>query len=125
MYLCAFTQKQIKKKASTFLYEFFSGKLSDDQVVYFRDLNSNNFVPENVSAISKTEYKKLKDSIENINGAIKITAHNSNAYMYIIRFKNEGKTVKYVCQDIIQAHKIRRIVLYKSTKILNRYIVTS
>lgn len=124
IYLCSITKKQVKKKSSTFLYEFFNEKLKEDQIVVFKDLNSTNYVPENIFVMQKSDYKILRDSIDNLEGAVKIKPHKTDAFSFIVYYKMNQKTHKKTCHDIVTAQRIKKIILYKSSKFLNKHIVT-
>lgn len=126
IYKCSFTSKLIKKRAYILAYEILNDKLLDKNLqIYFKDLNPNNLCANNINTVSKIEYKKIKDSLDNLNGFMKILPHKVNAFMYVLKFKINSKTRYLVCQDIVHAHKLRRLLTLKALKILSKYFINT
>lgn len=126
IYSCAFEKKSKKKKALYLAYETVHGKsVPEGFILYQKDLNENNFKLENIGCIPKKDYQSIKDALNNCNGAIKIQPHKTNVYMYTVQFKQENRTRKVTCHDIIHANRIKKIVLFKSMKALDKYIVSA
>lgn len=126
IYLCALTNKRIKKKAEILAYEIMLDiSLPKNSKLYFKDLNSENFKFWNIGCVSAKQYNTIRDAVYNIQGGIKIIPHAKDAFAHYIFYKTKGRIKMKICHDIVSALKIKRMILITSNKVLSRYITSN
>lgn len=124
-YFCYFKKKPVKKKASTLAWEILNTKeVPDLHVVYFKDLDSNNLKAHNLGLIKKEDYRLLQDSLENLDGGIRLQSHPTDAYVYYVKFRANGRVQQTLCHDIAKALKLKRAILVKSSRAVSRFVVS-
>ena len=123
-YKCNISGALVKKNAKILAYEVLHDCFVVGKTVYFKDLNTSNFKGSNLGCIRKEEYLRLKDALRNLNGFLKIVPHKTDAYVYVVKYRNNSKVCSIICHDIIQAHKIKRRIQIKSSKILSKYLTS-
>lgn len=124
-YYCFKEKKSIKKKAITLAWELLNCKsLPNNSINYFKDLNPENYKGSNIGLISKVNYKKLKDALYNLEHGVKLIPHKSDMFVYILKFKSEGKLVQTTFHDISLALKMKRKVILRSSKIITKWVVS-
>ena len=124
-YVCAFTKKNVKKKAAVLAWEIMNGKLPKDHKVYQKDFNRNNYQLYNIGCVSARKFVSITDAVYNLKGGVRVVPHPNDAYIYFVQYKVQGKIKRKRCHDIVQALRIKRMVQINSTKVLGRYTLTN
>ena len=123
-YLCTHRRKVIRKKALIISWIFIHGAVPKGSIVYPKDLNPDNNKGNNLGCLPKAEYQKIKDALLNTNGAIKLVPHSIDAWVYLLKYRENGKVKTKVQQDVIEGLKNKRRIMLKNLKILSKYIVS-
>ena len=124
-YYCFKEKKSIKKKAITLAWELLnSKKLPSNSINYFKDLNPENYKGSNIGIISKANYKKLKDALYNLEHGVKLIPHKTDAFVYILKYKSDGKLLQTTFHDISTALKMKRRIIFKSSKTVTKWVVS-
>jgi hypothetical protein len=113
------------RKPVVLAWEFINNKnLPDDHVVYFKNLDEQDFSAYNLGILHKNEYKHLKDAIDNLNGTLKLIPNTKNPYGIILRYKQNGRVLYKNFDDVVTAKKAKRTMIIRATKFLSKYLVT-
>lgn len=123
-YKCNISGRLVKKNAKILAFEVLHDCFVIGKIVYFKDLNTDNYKGSNLGCVRKEEYFKIKDALRNLNGLLKITPHPTDAYVYVVKYRQNGKTHSKICHDIIQAQRLRRRIMLRSSKILGKYLTS-
>ena len=105
-------------------WEIMNGKIAKGFVVYAKNLNNRDIKGINIGIVDRETYRSINDALKNTNGAIKATPHKTDAFSYVVRYRENGKNKSIITHDIIGAMKIKRKILLKSLKILEKYIIS-
>lgn len=121
----AITGKYTHKGAGQLAWEFISGSpVPEVYVIYFKNLDNEDFTAGNIGIISKVDFKKVKDAMYNLQGSLKIIPDTREVYTYKVKYK-EGGVNKIKCfQDCIAAKKFHKEVLLRSVRELGKYAIT-
>lgn len=123
-YFCYFKKKPVKKRAATLAWEIFNTKdVPEHHQIYFKDLDSSNLKANNLGLIKKEDYKLLQDSLENLDGGIRLQSHPTDAYVYYVKFRAKGRVQQVLCHDIAKALKLKRDILVKSSRAISRFVI--
>lgn len=122
-YRCYIQNKVIRKKGITLAYELLHGSVPVDHVVYAKDMNVENLRGYNIGCVKKTTFLSIKDALRNTNGAIRLIPHKTDAYVYTLKYRENGKVKTITVHDIVEGLKLKRKILLRSLKIIGKYIV--
>lgn len=123
-YKCNISGALVRKKAIILAFEVLHDTLTTGKKTYFKDLNTNNYKGSNIGCVDKDEFVKIKDSLRNLNGFLKVQPHKTDAYVYVVKYRQSGRSCTKLCHDIVQALRFKRRILLKSSKILSKYLTT-
>ena len=85
------------------------------------DLNTDNYSPRNLKAISKKVYLALKEALLNLNGALRLAQHPEDQFKVVLEYRENGRRFKRVFED---AEPAKRLLLQKklqACKVINMY----
>lgn len=117
--------KKTTRKAEYLAMEFILGKeIEQDQVVFFKNFDKQDYRAFNLLLLSKQEYALLKDAVDNIDGALRIKPDKQNAYGSVLFYKHRGRLVKQPYADVVSATKAKRQILLHSTMLLSSFMLT-
>lgn len=116
-------RKNTNRKAAMLAWELVNKKKWPvDHVVMFKNLDCDDLTAYNIKCLPKDQYKKIKDAVDNINGVLMISPDPREAYKYKVRYKIKGLTSYKYFWDVTEAERFKRLVLIKSTRLLNKYL---
>jgi len=122
----ALTGKNTNRKGAILAWEMLNGKeLPPEHVVYFKNLNEEDLRGYNLGAVTKLEYTKIRDALQNLKGYAKLIPHATEVYSYKVRFKQGGFSTHQSFHDITAAKNFHRMLVINSTVLLNRYLVSA
>jgi len=98
--------------------------LPNDFLVYPKNMDDTDYSAFNLCAISKTEHKKLKDSIQNLEGALKLKPDPNKPHGVILMYFNNGRRVKQYFDDIVTAKQAKQKIAVECTKFVSKYSIT-
>lgn len=123
-YFCAVLRKPVKKKAARIAWEIVHNISSTGLHILHLDLDEYNLRASNLKGVNKEEYKRFKDCLLNVQGAVKMKPVPTDAFSYIVQYRRDGKLHQKRCHDVVSALKFKRRVLFHSTKVLGKYVST-
>lgn len=113
-----------KIKANKVAMELVTGeKLGPNKAILHKNLNENDYRLQNLKVIPKSTYNLIKEAYRNLSGYLKITAHSSDVFSYVLSWKEAGKDRRLVVDDFIVVRRMYTKLQLKYAKILNRYCV--
>ena len=92
--------------------------------MYFKNTDRRDFRGYNLGVVTRKDAKRLRDAIANSGEVLKLIPHPTEAFSYRVRCKMDGFTRLVNFHDIIAAKRFMRIVLIKSAKLMNKYLIT-
>lgn len=114
-----------KRRPLKLAWEIVNNKsLPDGYVVYPKNMNPEDLTAFNLGVLPKEEYKKLKDSIHNLEGALKLKPDPAKPHGVILFYYENGRRVKHHFDDIVIAKKEKNKLLIECTKYVSKYSVT-
>lgn len=123
-YFCASTRKPVKRKASVLAWEILYNSSAKDLYILHRDLDESNLKGSNLFALTRKEYIRFKDCLLNVQGAIKMQAHHSDAFTYIVYHRRGNKLKQNTFKDVVSALRFKKKMLLFSLKVLGKYLNT-
>lgn len=113
-----------KLKANRLALELGTGKQIDaNKLVLHKNLDTNDYRLQNLCAVTRTVYKKVKEAHRNLNGALKLVPHPTDAFSYVVQWKEDNKQMQQVVQDIVVAKRLFTKLQLRFAKLLNKYCV--
>ena len=119
------TGKYTWKGAGNLAWEFITSEpVPEGFLIYYKNLDKEDFRSENLGVIHKEELKSLRDAMLNVQGHLKIIPDKKEVYTYKVRYKESG-IIKLKCfQDCIAAKDFYTEVKNRSVRVLGKYAVT-
>lgn len=116
--------KRVKYKLERIAYYLAFGVYPrDDQKVLHKNLDDNDNSIKNISLVSKSVYRQIKEAQKNLEGGIRITPHPDDQFSFILSWFDRGKEVHRVTYDISVCKRLQVKLQLKYSKILTRYCV--
>lgn len=124
-YLTFFRQgKKYKLKANKAAVELGNNlEVPDDKVVLHKNLDYDDFRLVNLQLVSRDVLKQVKEAHRNLSGALLMKPHASNAFCYVLQWKEEGRLRTMLCEDIVVAKREYLKLKLKYAKLLSKYCV--
>jgi hypothetical protein len=92
-------------------------------VIFHKNMQEDDFRANNLGSLRKENYKKLKEAYRNINESIKLTAHPTDQFSYVLHWYQNGAMRSKVIQDVVVAKREMLKLKLKYSKILTKYCV--
>jgi len=110
------------RKAINLAYEIFNSKpIPEGFLVYPKDADENNLRANNLGLISKEEYTKYKDAIDNVlKEKLKLTF---GAGKYKVQYKHLGRTKVKKFEDSTSANAFKKKIYLESVKMISKFFV--
>lgn len=125
-YYCAVTKKNKKVRPLRAAYEIFNEKaLGLDERVYAKDLDENNWKADNVGVLPLDVVKNLADALYNVKNGVLVENKPNKPYTYVVKWKEKGKIRHKTVHDITAVHRLKRIIMWKSYKLVSKYTVST
>lgn len=113
-----------KLKANRLALELGTGKQIDqNKLVLHKNLDVNDYRLQNLCAVTRAVYKKVKEAHRNLNGALKLVPHPTDAFSYVVQWKEDNKQMQQVVQDIVVAKRLFTKLQLRFAKLLSKYCV--
>lgn len=124
-YLVFFRKGQkYKLKANKVAIELHYGQpVAADRIVLHRNLDSKDYRLINLKVISREVMKLIKEAQRNLNGNLKIVPHPTDAFSYVLCWRQDGKDRTKVIHDIGTAQSELTRLQLAYAKVLNRFCV--
>lgn len=115
---------KFKIKANKVALELGTSKVLDvNKVVLHKNLDVNDYRLQNLCAVTRTVYKKVKEAHRNLNGALKLVPHPTDAFSYVVQWKEDNKQMQQVVQDVVVAKRLFTKLQLRFAKLLSKYCV--
>jgi hypothetical protein len=115
---------KFKIKANKVALELGTARLLDDnKVVLHKNLDVNDYRLQNLCAVTRAVYKKVKEAHRNLNGALKLVPHPTDAFSYVVQWKEDNKQMQQVVQDIVVAKRLFTKLQLRFAKLLSKYCI--
>lgn len=95
--------------------------LTKDKIVLHLNLDQTDYRLKNLRIVPRKFRKEIKEAQRNLNGILRIEPHKTDAYSYVLCWKEGSKERKVVVQDIILAKKMLAKLQLKFSKILSKH----
>ena len=113
-----------KLKANRLALELGTGKQIDaNKLVLHKNLDVNDYRLQNLCAVSRTVYKKVKEAHRNLSGALRLVPHPNDAFSYVVQWKEDNKQMQQVVQDVVVAKRLFTKLQLRFAKLLNKYCI--
>lgn len=113
-----------KLKANRLALELGTGKQIDaHKLVLHKNLDVNDYRLQNLCAVTRTVYKKVKEAHRNLNGALRLVPHPQDAFCYVVQWKEDNKQMQQVVQDVVVAKRLFTKLQLRFAKLLSKYCV--
>lgn len=122
-----FTLDSIKYKikyTKLIWYIVYNTEVDNTHIIWHKDLDTSNYKLNNLCLITKEEYKKIQEALQNLSGILKIKPHKSDAFTYVLEYKEQGRIRKENIEDVSLAAKKLKKLKFKYTKLVSRYVLT-
>ena len=114
-----------KRRPLKLAWEIVNNKLlPDGYVVYPKNMNPEDLTAFNLGALHKEEYKKLKDSVQNLEGALKLKPDPDKPHGVILMYYSNGRRIKQYFEDIVTAKREKNKILVYCAKLVSKYTIT-
>lgn len=116
------TKRSIKMKLDRIAYALAFGALpKEDKRVLHRNLDSNDNRLSNLSVVSRSIFLQIKEAHKNLTAGIKLVAHATDQFSYIVHWYQDGIERTKILQDIVPAREFQLKLQLKYSKILTKY----
>lgn len=125
MVITSIDKYRIKMKYNRLCWCIMNKKdIPSDSTIFHKDLDEMNFKGSNLCLMHKDTYKEVQESIKNISGALKIVAHHSDAFCYVLEYRNDGKVHREVFHDVLMARRKLQKLQLRFVKIISKHTLT-
>lgn len=117
-------KKSTKLKLDKIAYALAFGTFpKDDKRVLHRNLNQNDNRLNNLVLVSRNTYLQIKEAHKNLTTGIRLVAHSTDQFSYIVHWFEDGSERTKILQDIVPARELQLKLQLKYSKILTKYCV--
>lgn len=121
---CSLTKKTTKMKLERVAYALGFGSFpKENQRVLHRNLDLEDNRLSNLMLVTRAEFLLIKEAYRNLSKDIKIQAHGTDQFDYIISWFEKGIERKKIVHDIIKARQGMLKLQLKYSKILTKYCI--
>ena len=104
-------------------YLAFSIVPREDQKVLHKNLDPEDNRIQNLSLVSRSVFRQIKEAHRNLDGGIHLVPHATDQFAYILKWFEGGIEKIKIIQDIIVARRQQLKLQLKYSKILTKYCV--
>ena len=104
-------------------YLAFSIVPREDQKVLHKNLDQEDNRIQNLSLVSRSVFRQIKEAHRNLTGGIHIVPHAVDQFSYILKWFEDGIEKSRIIQDIVVARRQQLKLQLKYSKILTKYCV--
>jgi hypothetical protein len=116
--------KKYKLKANKIAWELsYNEEIPQDKVVIHKNLDFDDYRLQNLMLVTRVIHNAIKEAQRNLSGALRLVPHATDAFSYILMWRQDGKDKTRVVQDIVVARKLYAKLQLKYAKILSKWCV--
>ena len=97
----------------------------DDHVVFHKDLDEKNNKINNLCLLPKKINAKIMEAMKNLSGALRLIPHPTDAFSYVLEYRQDSRVKKEVIQDITVAKRKLLKMQLRYIKFISAYVLTS
>lgn len=117
-------KKSYKMKLERIAYALGFGIFpKEDKRVLHKNLDQNDNRLCNLSLVSRKVFLQIKEAHKNLTVGIKVLAHPTDQFAYIVHWFEGGFEKKKIVQDVVPARKLQLRLQLKYSKILTKYCI--
>lgn len=109
---------KLEKIAFALAYGYFP---REDQRVLHKNLDISDNRLKNLSLVSRSVFKQIKEAQKNLDGGIKIVPHPTDQFCYVLHWFEGGTEKTKIINDIVVARRQQLKLQLKYSKILTKY----
>ena len=114
------TKYKLERIAFALAYGFFP---LETQKVLHKNLDPNDNRLKNITLVSRSVFKQIKEADRNLSGGIRMVPHSTDQFAYILYWFEGGIEKNKVIQDIVVAKRQLLKLQLKYSKILTKYCI--
>lgn len=95
----------------------------EDQKVLHKNLDPEDNRIQNLSLVSRSVFRQIKEAHRNLTGGIHIIPHATDQFSYILKYFDGGIEKSKIIQDIVVARRQQLKLQLKYSKILTKFCV--
>lgn len=104
-------------------YLAFSIVPREDQKVLHKNLDPEDNRIQNLSLVSRSVFRQIKEAHRNLDGGIHLVPHATDQFSYILKWYEGGVEKSKIIQDIVIARRQQLKLQLKYSKILTKFCV--
>ena len=117
-------KRSIKMKLDRIAYALAFGSLpKEDKRVLHKNLNTEDNRLCNLSLTSRLLFLQIKEAHRNLTGGIRMVAHATDQFCYIVHWFEDGSEKTRIFQDVVPARAELLKLQLRYSKILTKYCV--
>lgn len=121
---CSETKTKIKQKLERIAYTLAFGVVPrKDKKVLHKNLDISDNSSKNLSLVTRGIFLQIKEAQRNLTQGIRLSAHCTDQFDYVVSWIDQGKEKHLVFSDIGAARKFMLKQQLKYSKILTKYCV--
>lgn len=114
------TKYKLERIAFALAYGYFP---SEAQKVLHKNLDSTDNRIKNLTLVSRSVFKQIKEAYRNVSGGIRIVPHPTDQFAYVLYWFEGGIEKNKVIQDVVVAKRQLLKLQLKYSKILTKYCI--
>lgn len=123
--IISINKTQIKMKYDRLVWCIFHKVLlKPTEVVFHKDLDQNNNRINNLCIISKSLHAQILEAMKNLSGTLRLIPHQTDAFCYVLEYKDKGRLKREVISDIVIARKKLLKMQIRYIKFVSQYVLT-
>lgn len=95
--------------------------LTKDKIVLHLNLDERDYRLKNLRIIPRKFRREIKEAQRNLNGVLRLEPHRTNAYSYVLYWKEGNKERSAVIEDVVTAKRLLAKLQLKFSKILSKH----
>lgn len=99
----------------------FSVAPREDQRVLHKNLDSEDNRMQNLTLVSRSVFRQIKEAHRNLTGGIHLVPHATDQFSYILKWFEDGLEKSKIIQDIVVARRQQLKLQLKYSKILTKF----
>lgn len=118
------TKRSTKMKLDRIAYALAFGALpKEDKRVLHKNLDTEDNRLNNLLLVSRALFLQIKEAHKNLTTGIRLVAHATDQFCYIVHWFESGAEKTRIVQDIVPARALQLNLQLKYSKILTKYCV--
>lgn len=118
-------ERKTKRRSMKLAWEISNNKkLPTNHVVYSKNLDNSDRCAFNLGIINKINYRKLRDCIRNLEGALKLSNNPDKPHCVTLSYYQDSRKVKRQFDDVVIAKKVKSTIFIFCARFIAKYVIT-